>query len=79
MKESKISIGCHSMRYYEATDRASSNVTLFHLPEPIAIRVRLVYLPERDVHKVIAVDKMTIESLAVFQLYQLDYSRSIRN
>jgi hypothetical protein len=49
---------------------AASNVALFDLPKAIAVCVRLVYLAERDVHKVIAVDEMSVERLPIFELDQ---------
>lgn len=53
------------------THGAASDVTLFDFPKAISVRVRLVYFAERDVHKVIAVDEMSVERLPIFELDQL--------
>ena len=54
-----------------STHSAASNVALFDLPKAISVCVRLVYLTERDVHKVVAVDEMSVERLPIFELDQL--------
>ena len=51
--------------------RTPTNVALLELPEPIAVRARLIHLAEGDVHKVVAVDEMAVEGLAVFEFYKL--------
>ena len=48
------------------THRATPDVTLFDFPKPVAVRVGLVYLAKRDVHKVVAVDEVSIERFSVF-------------
>ena len=48
-------------------DRAASNITLFQFPELIAIRIRLIHFSQRDVHEIVAVDEMAVESLAVLE------------
>jgi hypothetical protein len=53
------------------THGAASDVALFDFPKAISVRVRLVYFAERDVHKVVAVDEMSIERLSIFELDQL--------
>lgn len=50
------------------THRAAPNIALFQLPELVALRTRLVDLPQCDVHEVVAVHKMPVERLAVFEL-----------
>lgn len=47
---------------------ASTDITLLHLPEPLAIRIGLVDLTKSDIHEVVTIDEMTIECLAILQL-----------
>lgn len=47
--------------------RAAPDITLFQLPKPITIRIRLIHFSQRDVHKIVTVDEMTVESLAVLE------------
>lgn len=58
-----------------ATHSAAPDVTLLDLPKAIAVCVRLVYLAERDIHKVITVDEMSVERLPIFELDQLSKSQ----
>jgi hypothetical protein len=53
------------------THGAASDVTLFDFPKAISVRVRLVNFAERNVHKVIAVDEMSVERFSIFELDQL--------
>ena len=53
------------------TYRASANIAFFQFPESITIRIRLVYLPQGDIHEVIAVDKMTVQGFPILQLDKL--------
>ena len=53
------------------THCAPADIALFDLPEPVAVRARLVHLTQRDVHEVVAVDKMSVECLPILQLDQL--------
>ena len=46
---------------------AASNITLFKFPKLIAIRISLIHFSQRDIHEVVAVDEMTIKSLAVLE------------
>jgi hypothetical protein len=48
------------------THRATADVTLFDFPKPIAVCVGLVYFAKRDVHKVVAVDEVSIERFSIF-------------
>jgi hypothetical protein len=52
------------------TDGAAAYVAFFQFPETFAVRTRLVHLPQRDVHEIIAVNQMPVEGLAVLQLNQ---------
>jgi len=56
--------------YPEVLYRAASNITLFQFPKLIAIRIRLINFSQRDVHEIVAVDEMTVESLAVLEFDQ---------
>ena len=47
--------------------RTTPNITLFQFPELITIRVRLIHFSQRDVHKIVAVDEMAVESLAILE------------
>src|SRR6267378_1225791 len=58
------------------THSAASDVALFDLPEAVSVCVRLIYLAERDVHKVIAVHEMPVECLPILELDQLSKSTS---
>ena len=53
------------------THRATADVALFDFPKAVALCARLVYLAERDVHKVVAVDEMSVECFSVLELDQL--------
>ncbi len=53
------------------TYRATTDVTLFDFPKAVALCARLVYLAERDVHKVVAVDEVSVERFSVLELDQL--------
>jgi len=55
------------IRYPEVLYRAAPNITLFQFPELIAIRIRLIHFSQRNVHEIVAVDKMTVEGLAVLE------------
>lgn len=55
----------------QSAHRTTPNVTLFELPKSIAVRAGLVHLAQSDVHKVVAVDEMAVECLAVFEFYEL--------
>jgi hypothetical protein len=57
------------------THGAASDVTLFDFPKAISVRVRLVNFAERNVHKVIAVDEMSVERFSIFELDQLSKVR----
>ena len=54
-----------------AAHRTTPNVALLELPESIAVRAGLIHLAQGDVHKVVAVDEMAVERLAVFEFYKL--------
>jgi hypothetical protein len=54
-----------------STHRAATNVALFDFPKTVAIGVGLVYFAKCDVHKVIAVDEMSVECFSIFELDQL--------
>lgn len=53
------------------THRAATDVALFNFPKAVAICTRLVYLAECDIHKVVAVDEVSVEGLPVLELDQL--------
>jgi hypothetical protein len=53
------------------THRATADVALLDFPKAVAVCARLVYLAERDVHKVVAVDEVSIERFSVLELDQL--------
>jgi len=53
------------------THRATADVALFDFPKAVAVCARLVYLAERDVHKVVAVDEVSVERFSVLELDQL--------
>jgi hypothetical protein len=53
------------------THRATANVALFDFPKAVAVCARLVYFAERDVHKVVAVDEMSVERFSILELDQL--------
>ena len=53
------------------THRATADVALFDFPKAVALCARLVYLAERDVHKIVAVYEVSIERLSVLELDQL--------
>ena len=59
---------CRSEGESVQTHRATADVALFDFPKAVAVCARLVYLAERDVHKVIAVDEMSVERLPIFEL-----------
>ena len=50
---------------------AAPDVTLFQLPKALAVRCRLVHLPQRDIHKCITVNQVSVERLSVFQFDHL--------
>lgn len=54
-----------------STHRATTYVALFQFPEAVAVCARLVYFAERDVHKVVAVDEVSVECFSVLELDQL--------
>ena len=60
------------------THCAPPDITLLQFPEFVSLRARLVDFTERDVHEVVAVDKVTVERLAILQLDQLSGQRSIK-
>jgi hypothetical protein len=64
-------------RLAERTYGAPPDITLLQLPEPISICTRLIHLPQRDVHEVIAVHEMPIERLPIFEFYKLDGAVSV--
>lgn len=45
---------------------ASPDIALLQFPELVALRARLVHFPERDVHEVVTVHKVSIESFSIF-------------
>jgi hypothetical protein len=53
------------------THCASPNIALLHLPEPVAIRICLIYLSKRDIHEIVAVHEMAIEGLPIFKFNHL--------
>ena len=53
------------------THRATADVALFDFPKAIALCASLVYLAERDVHEIVAVDEMSVECFSVLELHQL--------
>jgi hypothetical protein len=54
-----------------STHRTTADVAFLDFPKAVAVCARLIYLAERDIHKVIAVDEMAIERLSVLELDQL--------
>lgn len=66
---SKISV--YRSAGWRMTHCAAPNITLLQLPEPVSIRVRLIYFSQRDIHEVIAVYEMSVECFSVLQLDQL--------
>jgi len=58
------------VRHAQVLYRATTDVTLFDFPKAIALCARLVYLAERDVHKVVAVDEVSVERFSVLELDQ---------
>ena len=54
------------------THCATTDIALLELPEPISFCACLVYLAQGNVHEVVAVDKVTIERLAILQFDQLE-------
>lgn len=59
------------MRGKAPTHRATADVALFDFPKAVAVCTRLVYLAERDVHKVVAVDEVSVERFSILELDQL--------
>lgn len=55
----------------EMTHSASSDIALSQFPEPIAFRARLIHLSQRNVHEVVAVYKVSVESLPILQFHEL--------
>lgn len=49
-----------------------ANIALLQLPKPISVGTRLVHLSQSNVHEIVAVDEMSVESFAVFELDQLE-------
>lgn len=58
------------------THRAPADVALLEFPEAIAVCARLIHLAQGDVHKVVAVDEMAVECLAVLEFYKLGRGQS---
>lgn len=56
----------HAQVFY----RATADVALFDFPKAVAVCARLVYLAKRDVHKIVAVDEVSIERFSVLELDQ---------
>ena len=56
---------------------APANITLFEFPKLVTFCASLVDLTEGDVHKVVTVDEMPVEGLAVLELNQLRARRSV--
>lgn len=54
-----------------ATYCAATNVALFELPETVAIGVSLVDFSQCNVHKVVTVDEVTIQRLAILEFDKL--------
>jgi hypothetical protein len=50
---------------------AATDIAFLQFPKSISFRVRLVHFSQGNVHKVVAVDQMTIERLAVFEFDKL--------
>ena len=48
-----------------------TNITFLQLPELVTFWTGLVYLSQGDVHKVVTIDKMSVECLSILQLNQL--------
>lgn len=47
--------------------RAATNITFFQFPKLITVRIRLIHLSQCDVHEIVAVDEVAVESLAVLE------------
>jgi hypothetical protein len=45
---------------------AAPDVTFFQFPKALAIRCGLVHLAQRDIHKCITVNQVSVERLSVF-------------
>jgi len=56
--------------YPKVLDGASPNVTLFQFPEPVTVWIGLIHFSECDVHEIVAVNKVSVESFAIFQFNQ---------
>jgi len=50
---------------------AAPDVTLFQFPKAFAIRCRLVHFAQRDIHKCVTVNEMSVERFSVFQFHHL--------
>ena len=70
-KWSVRSVSPYRVREKCQTHRATADVALFDFPKTVALCACLVYLAERDVHKVVAVDEVSIERFSVLELDQL--------
>ncbi len=62
---------CSTLPHNWLTYRAPSDVALLQLPEPVPFRACLVDLPQRDVHEVVAVDKVSVERFSILKFDQL--------
>ena len=49
----------------------ASDVTFFQFPKSLAVRRCLVHLAQRDIHKCITVNQVSVERLSVFQFDHL--------
>lgn len=56
--------------YAQVLYGASSYITFFEFPEPIAVCARLIDLSQSDVHEVVAVDKVAVECFTIFQFHE---------
>ena len=50
---------------------AAPYVTFFQFPKALAVRCCLVHLAQRDIHKCITVNQVSVEGLSVFQFDHL--------
>lgn len=57
--------------------RTTTDVALLELPKSITVRAGLIHFAQGDIHKVVAVDEMAVERLAVFEFYKLGRGVSV--
>ena len=57
---------------------AAPDVTLFQFPKALAVRSCLVHFAQRNVHKCITINQVSVEGLSVFQFDHLPKMCHIR-